>query len=134
MSAINAVAWLVTVLVAGTPVQVQVEDAYPTVGVETTVTIAGEYAALRVVYQPAAPVAKRVTVSESARSVVKWTPTKAGVASVEAVDSAGQVLAKKDVSVKFANTPPAGIAIFVIAGLVLFGGATLSLRSLLRGS
>jgi hypothetical protein len=112
---------------------------FPVAGQKVIVhRVPGEAVALQVTYQPDAPIAEvqRLELSTGqpgqVREQVEWTPSKPGIAKIEAVAADGSVVAGFERSVKFDGTPDAGVGIFVMAAVVLFGGSALSLRLLLR--
>jgi hypothetical protein len=55
----------------------------------------------------------------------QWTPTEAGVVALSTPGGDTQ-----NVSVRFARTPLAGLAVLLVAGLILFGGAGFAFRKL----
>lgn len=63
---------------------------------------------------------------------IEWTPRSPGIASLSVTDSEGRPLASKDVAIRFSEVPFAGIAVMILAGLLLFGGAAYSLAQALR--
>jgi hypothetical protein len=74
---------------------IKVDTKFPTVGQKTVITLEYPTDAITVIYQPDAPVARKVTLKTHGKLKVAWTPAKAGVVSLRA----GKV--SKDVSVKF---------------------------------
>jgi len=98
---------------------IRVADKFPTVGQKTVITLGVPADSITVIYQPDAPVARKVTLQTQGRLQVDWTPAKAGVVSIRAGS------ASKDVSVKFNGTPVGGVLMLLLAGLVLFGGIAL---------
>jgi hypothetical protein len=75
-----------------------------------------------------------LTPTDGAGSVI-WTPRDAGIVTLEARASAADEtpIASRDVAVRFERFPPAGLAIMIIAALILFGGAGFGMTMLLRG-
>jgi len=59
-----------------------------------------------------------------------WTPVEEGITLLKAVR--GEAVVQKNVAVKFASAPAAGIAMMLVAGTVLFGGIFVSIRRVLR--
>ncbi len=63
--------------------------------------------------------------------VLQWSPTDAGL-SVLSANSGDESLASRNVSIRFDSTPPLGMLILLLAGLLLFGGTTVMLRRALE--
>lgn len=95
---------------------ITVDTKFPTVGRKTVITLESPAEAITVIYQPDAPVARKVTLKTHGKLRVVWTPEKAGVVSLRAGT------ATKDVSVKFNGTPVGGVLMMLFSGFVLFGG------------
>jgi len=103
--------------VAGTPTLVSLRD------VENPETLT-----LRVTYRPGSETAETEAVGPfSSEGTVAWSPRVAGLSTLSARGDAGEV-ASRSVAVRFDRIPPLGVVIFVGAGLLLFGGATVMLR------
>lgn len=63
---------------------------------------------------------------------VQWTPTAAGIVTLSAGPSSEPV-ASANVAVRFGAFPPQGLAIMLLAGVLLFGGAGLGFARMLGG-
>lgn len=83
---------------------------------------------LFVTYRPNSVVAQIDTIRIGGFDAVKWTPHRAGVVQL-ATPGGGS----RNVSVRFTELPLLGLGVLIGAGLILFGGAILSMRALLRG-
>jgi hypothetical protein len=105
---------------------VTVAEKFPTVGKETVITLSEPVDELAITYQPDAPVARTVRLATNGALEVPWVPAKAGVVKIAAVNGDGVA----EVSVKFDGTPMLGVVIFIVAGIILFGGASLSMYSI----
>lgn len=103
---------------------VSVEPEAPTIGEPVRVTFSEPVGSVAVVYRPGAISAVTETFTPGA-AAFEFTPDRAGVVSVDAGGGA------QNLSVRFRSAPLAGLVVMVLAGLVLFGGAALSLRALL---
>ena len=101
-----------------------VEPLQPTRDEPVTVTFSEPVDTVAVTYRPGAITAHTETFTPGA-AVFEFTPSRAGVVSVAAGDAA------QSLSVRFRGAPLSGIVVMVLAGLILFGGAALSLRTLL---
>lgn len=110
----------------------------PEEGKPMTVSLTGAEAAgasLAVLYRPNSATEKYdeagpFVLDEAGR--VEWTPRFPGIATLTVTDSQAQVLAAKDVAIRFSAVPVAGITVMILAGILLFGGAGYSLVLALR--
>ncbi|MFQ5507506.1 MAG: hypothetical protein ACE5F1_22305 [Planctomycetota bacterium] len=99
--------------------------------------VAGEMK-LRAVYRPDSEVEDFDELTADSDGWIRWTPRFAGLVLLEAYrvegveDKQKIVVASRVVSVSFASGFTIGIVIMIVAGLLLFGGAFLSIRALLR--
>lgn len=105
----------------------ELPEKYPVEGQQTIITLSEPVDEITITYQPAAPIARTVTLPTNGQLQVPWEPDRAGVVSIQAGTET------KKVSVRFSGTPVSGVLIFLFAGLVLFGGATVCLRALFAG-
>ena len=103
---------------------VSVEPAAPVVGEPVRVTFSEPVDSVTVVYRPGAISAVTETFTPDA-AAFEFTPDRAGVVSVTSGDAA------QSLSVRFRTAPLSGLVVMVLAGLVLFGGAAVSMRALL---
>ena len=86
------------------------------------------------VYRPGSQVAESEEIGVTSESgVIEWTPRTAGLVRLRAEPHQGRVVAR-DVSVRFARIPRAGLFVLVAAGLVLFGGVVTAGCAGWRGS
>ena len=104
---------------------VSVTPEQPVRGEPVTVVFSAPAESVTVTYRPGAITAHDETFAPGAATFA-FTPSRAGVVSVVAAPGAARSL-----SVRFQGAPLSGIAVMAFAGLVLFGGAALSLRALL---
>lgn len=96
----------------------------PVRGEPVRVTFSEPADTVTVTYRPGAITASTETFTPGATSF-EFTPERAGVVAVTAGGTS------QNLSVRFQRAPGAGIAVMALAGLILFGGAVLSLRMLL---
>lgn len=109
-------------------------DRFPTVGKATTILVPPGAKEVEVVYSPGSRVEQKETIGVPKLEPppagkpyqVVWRPARSGVVELSA---AGESI---KVSVRFDGVPSPGIGIMLFAGLILFGGAAVSLRALLR--
>ncbi len=115
-----------TVLAASASAQdvVSVEPEAPTRGEPVTVTFSAPADTVAVTYRPGAVTAHTETFTPGT-ATFEFTPERAGVVSVTGGGAA------QSLSVRFQGAPVSGIVVMILAGLILFGGAALSLRTLL---
>ena len=109
--------------VRGTPVEVRLSGP-----------AGGESYTLTVTYRPNSETAMTEEIGTfSPDGRVLWTPLDAGITSLGVAGGDGAVVATKNVAVRFDSVPVSGILVFLFAGLLLFGGATVSMRRALEG-
>ena len=94
-------------------------------GQPVAVTFAEPTDSLVVTYRPNSGIAFEEVIPVSGTSTT-WTPTRPGVVALATPAGASQ-----NVSVRFSETPLSGLIILILAGVVLFGGATIAMRALL---
>lgn len=119
---------VLAVVLAGPPAVgqsvVSVEPAIPSVGEPVRVTFSEPVDGVTVTYRPGAISAVTESFGPSG-AVFEFTPDRAGVVSV----AAGE--ATQSLSVRFQSAPLSGLLVMIAAGLILFGGAAISMRALL---
>jgi len=132
------------VLAAGPP-DLQVSDPVPVQGKATAVIVRTEVGRVEAVSAPNSKVSKRerLTADEKDPRAWIWTPKQAGIVVLEAYVLAEppsdpkkkgkeKPVFKKTLSVAFDGTPGSGLLIMMLAGCILFGGAFIALRSIMR--
>ncbi|MCB9764687.1 MAG: hypothetical protein H6739_33235 [Alphaproteobacteria bacterium] len=65
------------------------------------------------------------------RGEASWTPASPGLAILSLTD--GEATVTRKLSVRFDGPPPSGVAVFLLAGGLLFGGIAAGFRLLMRG-
>lgn len=119
---------LLSLVVLAAPAAAQdvasVEPELPVVAEPVRVTFSEPVDSVTVTYRPGSVTSTSETFAPGA-ATFEFTPSQAGVVSV----SAGG--ASRNLSVRFRDTPALGLLVMIGAGLVLFGGAAVSLRALL---
>ena len=103
---------------------VSVEPDAPTRGQPVRVTFSQPVDSVTVTYRPGAVTATTATFAPRA-ATFEFVPERAGVVSVA---SGG---ASQSLSVRYIGVPLGGLVVMILAGLILFGGAALSMRALL---
>ena len=93
---------------------------------------------IEVTFQPdarAAQVVERVELEDGATAIA-FTPSRAGIMRVDAKGQCKgercETIASVEASVKFDSVPVSGLVIFIVAAALLFGGAAMSLRTLMQ--
>ena len=109
---------------AGAQEIVSVTPEAPTRGEPVTVTFSAPVDSVTVTYRPGAVTATTETFTPGA-STFTFSPEKAGVVQVASGD------ASQSLSVRYVGTPIGGLIVMILAGLILFGGAGIALRTLL---
>jgi len=113
------------------------DSDFPVAGTGQNVSLTGaedaDHLRLWVVYSPNSETQTEEEIGRfSSQGTISWNPSRSGIATLSARDAAGEMVAVKNVAVLFAKTPAAGVLVMLFAGILLFGGAGLSLRSVLR--
>lgn len=116
--------------------ELAMDDEFPVVGQDREVSVSGveraEDLVLWVVYSPTSETSTEEEVGRfSTDGTVTWSPSRFGIATLSARDDAGQVVAAENAAILFAETPGTGVLVMIFAGVLLFGGAAFSLRSVL---
>ncbi|MBN1825349.1 MAG: hypothetical protein JW958_03715 [Candidatus Eisenbacteria bacterium] len=118
-------------------VTVELEGAHPVRGEAITVRLseaegAGPFV-LEATYRPNSQTERteRAGVFDE-RGALSWTPRDAGITRLRALAPDGAELWSGNTAVWYPSPPKSGILIFLFAGLLLFGGAGLSMRRALE--
>lgn len=122
-------------LAQGQPVaRIAVDQEFPVRGETSTVTVTGEGGepvgsrVVEVTYRPNSETSSTEELpATDAAGQVAWTPRDAGIVTLAVGDEASH-----NVAVRFGSFPGSGLAIMILAGLLLFGGAGLGFLVLLR--
>lgn len=117
-------------------------DQYPVVGKETIIHVRDssgrliEGALIDITYRPESQVEKLVSLGATNQAgIVRWTPEDAGVVTIAASwteNDSTVATGTRNVSVRFASLPVNGLAIMILAGLLLLGGSAVHFIRLLR--
>jgi hypothetical protein len=138
-------AWILALLaLSGVPgaatAELRVAERYPRRGQEVLVTLEGDLAGrdflLRVTYRPNAQTASQEELPARGGEL-RWVPRDAGIVELQALalDAAeAPAMATARVAVRYGGFPASGLLVMSIAGLLLFGGATLAFWLLTRGT
>jgi hypothetical protein len=100
----------------------------PVVGEATALTFDAPVDAVVITYRPNSAIPVVDTVRIGGFTSIKWTPTEAGVVRVAVPDGPS-----RNLSIRFAELPLAGVFVLIMAGLILFGGASWAMTKLLSG-
>lgn len=122
-----ALAALLAVAAASAPAAQEIVSIEPDMtyrGERVRVTFSEPVDSVTVTYRPGAITARTETFTPGA-ATFEFEPSRAGVVAVAAGD------ASQNLSVRFRGAPLGGIVVMVLAGIVLFGGASIALRTLL---
>jgi len=116
--------------------ELSMDDEFPVVGQDREVSVSGverpEDLVLWVVHSPTSETQTEEEIGRfSADGTVTWSPSRFGIATLSARDAGGRVVAAENAAILFAETPAAGVLVMFFAGVLLFGGAAYSLRSVL---
>jgi hypothetical protein len=98
------------------------------VGDKATLTFDAPVQSLVLTYRPNSAIPLVDTVAVGGFTSIRWTPEQAGVVRVAVPGGPS-----RNLSVRFAALPVAGIVVLILAGLILFGGAAWAMTKLLSG-
>jgi hypothetical protein len=119
--------------------QIELENVFPLRGATEalTVTDAGGApvagATVTATYRPNSQTSRAHELAPTdAAGRTRWTAEDAGIVTLAAKSASGEPLASRNVSVRFGGMPASGVAVMLIAGTLLFGGALLGMVLLLR--
>ncbi len=117
-------------------VDLSIDDDFPVVGRDQRVSVSGaegaESLGLWVVYSPNSETMAEEEIGRfSSDGTAIWSPSRFGIATLSARDAGGEVVAAENVAILFAETPATGVLVMIFAGILLFGSAGFSLRSVL---
>jgi hypothetical protein len=124
---------------AGAPVAADLTTGgdFPVVGKSDNVSLTGVGDAsdltLWVVYSPTSETQTEEEIGRfPADGRIAWEPSRFGIATLSARGDDGGVVVGENVAILFAATPVAGVMVMLFAGVLLFGGAVISMWSVLR--
>ncbi len=114
-------------------VTIELVEEFPLHGEAQKVTLVGAEAGrvydLSVTYRPNSETAEEELVGRFGEDwTISWIPRIPGITSLQVLGSEGAVIASRNVATRFSSPPLSGILVFLLAGLLLFGGATYSMR------
>lgn len=112
-------------------------DDFPQVGVDQEVALSGvdhpELLSLWVVYSPNSETQEEAEIGRLSESgEIAWNPSRFGIATLSARDESGSTIASANVAIVYSSTPLSGVFVMIFAGVLLFGGAVVSLTLVLR--
>ncbi len=119
----------------GLGANISLADPSPVAGQPVRVTFSVPVDTLLVTYRPnSALVRTEMVILSPATTSAEWTPTSAGLAQLSYLDRTGEAPANvsHNVSVRFDGLSGSGLAVMVVAGLILFGGAGFAFQTLFR--
>ena len=118
-------------------IDLALDDDFPVIGKDQNVSVSGvertDSLRLWVIYSPNSETQTEEEIGRfSSVGSMTWNPTRSGIATLSVRDDQGGVVATENVAILFAKTPGSGVLVMLFAGVLLFGGAAFSLRSVLR--
>ncbi|HVS04028.1 MAG TPA: hypothetical protein VMT16_14780 [Thermoanaerobaculia bacterium] len=134
-----AAAAVTLAIAAGAPaaaVELRLAEPFPLRGEPTRVEVldaeAGVAYELRVTYRPNSRTPRSETLQLAPEGTsAAWIPRDAGLAQLDLVAPGGAAAASLRAAVRFGGFPATGLLVMAVAGLLLFGGAALSMWLLL---
>lgn len=107
--------------------QIDIDPVEPVKGEEVSVRLENPSSFLFISYRPNSTVARMDTIKANPPvNHFIWTPEYAGVVRLSTSDAA------RNVSVRYAGVSWTGILVMILAGVILLGGATISMIMLFR--
>ena len=127
---------LVAMVAPCSAVELVFEDDFPIVGRSETVTVKGAATdvslLLWVIYSPNSETSTEEEIGVvPTTGKVTWTPSRSGIATVSVRSDDGGAVASENVAILFSKTPMAGLMVMIFAGILLFGGAGITMRLVL---
>ena len=126
-------------IAAGTPLAADLtaDGDFPVVGKTQNVSLTGvedvSDMTLWVVYSPTSETQTEEEIGRfRADGRIAWKPSRFGIATLSARGDDGGVVVGENVAILFAETPVAGVMVMLFAGVLLFGGAVISMWSVLK--
>jgi hypothetical protein len=114
---------------------IEVSNNEPEVGERITLTFSVPVDTLTVTYRPNSSVAKtEILVNDPPATSMAWSSKEPGLVALHYVDKSGDSLqgVNRNLSVRFSGVSASGIVVMVLAGIILFGGATTAFRTMFR--
>lgn len=120
--------------------EIRLNQPYPLMNrpVKVSVTDDGSpvvEATILVTYRPNSQTIDTETLVTNQRGVALWRPRDAGIARLElrSDDPQHAALSTLNVAIRFGGPPASGVAVMIVAGILLFGGAGFGMWLLLSG-
>ena len=131
--ALAALALLLAAAAAAAETELVIDADHPIRGKAVTIRLTGAEGTgpftLEATYRPNSQTERTETVGVFDESgEVLWTPRDAGITRLRALDPDGGELWSGNTAVWYPSLSVSGILIFLFAGFLLFGGASLSMR------
>ncbi len=133
LSALRRMLLLAALLALGTAEAARAQfvagDVLVTRGEAVRVTLPDTARALLATYRAGSDILAETDTlrADASGGTVTWTPRQAGVVNLTVPGAGGP---SQNVSVRFRAVPPGGVAVLVLAGCILFGGAAFAFRKL----
>lgn len=114
---------------------IDVSKDSPDVGERITLTFSIPVDTLTVTYRPNSSVSKtEMLVNEPPANTMEWASKEPGLVALAYLDKStgSPQRVTRDLSIRFDGVSGSGIAVMLLAGIVLFGGATTAFRTLFQ--
>ena len=115
--------------------QITLSNMAPKVGEEITIDVGTPVDTLVITYRPNSSVVKTdYVVNNTPGTQFTWASKSAGIVNLSYTDRTGgsPTTVSQGVSVRFNGLSAPGLIVMLLAGVILFGGATLAFRTLFR--
>lgn len=114
---------------------IEPSNASPEVGERITLSFTVPVDTLTVVYRPNSSVSKtEILVNEPPMTMMEWASKEPGLVAMSYLDKSGDSPARvsRNLSIRFAGISESGLVVMILAGIILFGGATIAFRTLFQ--
>lgn len=116
--------------------EIRINMEYPEVGAPVEVFVKGQgldKTSLFVKHRPGSETEEELLIGRLDDSnKMEWIPKDAGIARLVLRDDKGGDLASKNTAICYSGIPILGVGVMVLAGILLFGGAAISLSIALQ--
>lgn len=114
---------------------IEVSKDSPTVGERITLTFSAPVDTLTVTYRPNSSVSKTETlVNNPPATSMEWSSKEPGLVALAYLDKSGESPQRisRSLSIRFDGLSGSGIVVMLLAGVILFGGATTAFRTMFQ--
>lgn len=114
---------------------IEVSKDSPTVGERITLTFSVPVDTLTVTYRPNSSVSKtEILVNDPPATSMEWSSKEPGLVALSYLDKSGESpqRVRHSLSIRFDGLSGSGLVVMLLAGVILFGGATTAFRTMFQ--